>query len=70
LNPGTTHQFFLNGQLLKIGIDYTILSTTITISSERPAPGSTDILTFFGSIGTTFYGITEEQSIINAIIFG
>ena len=69
LNSGTTHQFFINGQLLKYTIDYTISGTTLTISSDRPAPYSTDILTLYGSIGVTI-GVTEEQTIINAIIFG
>ncbi len=71
LNGGTTHQFFINGQLLKYTADYTISSTTLTISADRNAPLSTDVLTLFGSVGTTVVNeVTQEQSIINSLIFG
>jgi hypothetical protein len=71
LNSGTTHQFFINGQLMKYTADYTISSTTLTISSDRDAPLNTDVLTLFGSIGTIVINVvTQEQSIINSLIFG
>jgi hypothetical protein len=50
--------FYLNGQLLTDGLDYTISGLTLTISSDRPAPTDSDILKLYcnhasGTSGTS-----------------
>jgi len=50
---GSTQQFFINGQLLNYTDDYIVSGTTLTISSDRPAPTATDVLTYFGALGAT-----------------
>jgi hypothetical protein len=45
-------------------LDYSIVSTTLTISSERPAPSSEDVLRLFGSIGIvapTIFGVKSKS---------
>lgn len=42
--------FFINGQLVTEGIDYTISGATLSISVDRDAPESSDILRLFGSV--------------------
>jgi hypothetical protein len=42
--------FFINGQLVTEGLDYTISGATLSISNDRPAPESSDILRLFGSV--------------------
>jgi hypothetical protein len=42
--------FFINGQLVTEGIDYTISGTALSIDPDRDAPTSDDILRLFGTI--------------------
>jgi hypothetical protein len=62
LSTGTTFQFFINGQLQTYSADYTILGTTLTIVSDRPAPTPTDVLILYGSIGTVSPTLTVSGS--------
>jgi hypothetical protein len=45
--------FYLNGQLLTYTQDYTISGTTLTFSTDRPAPTASDVLRLFGAIGAS-----------------
>ncbi len=45
-----TNLFFINGQLMTQGSDYTFIATSVTISSYIPAPDPDDILRFFTSV--------------------
>jgi hypothetical protein len=51
LSGGTVHKFYINGQLLKPGLEYNIGGTTLTFVSGYPAPIASDIMRLFGSIG-------------------
>ena len=62
LTPGAIHQFYLNGQLLTYSSDYTISSTTLTFSVDRPAPSPSDVLRLFGSIGQSAISGTSGTS--------
>lgn len=53
LTSGTTHQFYINGQLLTYTSDYTISGTTLTFVTARPAPTASDVLKLYGSIITS-----------------
>ncbi len=48
---GTTHQFYINGQLLVYTNDYTISGTTLTFATDRPAPTASDALKIYGAVG-------------------
>jgi len=61
LTVGTQHMFFINGQLLVYGPDYTISGTTLTLTADRPAPSFYDSLRIFGSIGNIIVGIAGPQ---------
>jgi hypothetical protein len=50
LVPDTVFQFFINGQLMTYGSDYTVSGTTLTINPDRPAPSPTDVLLSYGTI--------------------
>ena len=51
LTAGTIHAFYVNGQLMKEIDDYQISGTTLTFSTERPAPVSDDSFRLLGSVG-------------------
>ena len=58
---GTSHMFFINGELQVYGVDYTISGTILTLSAGNPAPTATDSLRIFGTIGNIIVGIQGNQ---------
>ena len=58
--------FFINGQLLVYNADYTISGTTLTLTTDRPAPSFYDSLRIFGSIGNIIVGIQGPQGFSSA----
>jgi hypothetical protein len=51
---GALEMFFINGQLLTYGSDYTVSGTTLSLLSQVPAPSSEDVLKFFcNGVGPT-----------------
>ena len=60
--------FFKNGQLLTYGDDYTISGTTLTFTSNTPAPTSTDILKLLSDKGDDIETLKKIQASIPNLI--
>jgi len=56
LSANAVSWFYINGQLQTYGNDYTVASTTLSISGDRPAPTASDVLKLYGSVGYVAVG--------------
>jgi hypothetical protein len=59
--------FYINGQLMTPVLDYIISGTSLSLTSERPAPTNTDILSLFGSLATLTGGMQTLNGISDLI---